>query len=302
MHAPLMLALAFLSAPPHAQTCKGSVCPIHGAAVVPLHAQTQAAKIKLQLHSGELRVIGDSPDLLELHFDPTTESPAPTIEERIEGMGVKLSVEGESPINRWEVGLSSRIRGQINIEASAAWINVNLSSTFFEQMAIESVGGTTALKLSGNQRYLKEVSVEQQTGPIQLDLLGSYPKLKEVSLESTVGPILVRASGDFDELESLKLQAATGDLTVEMEGSSLGRSAEIELSSNTGTISITVPRRMSVRAKVRATTGQVSAPGYSAESDKKHQLYSYDPEVGSIGRVYLTIESHTGNVDLRIGE
>lgn len=175
--------------------------------------------------------------------------------------------------NSWTVNLNDEIPLDLTVDNSDAYIDLNLDTLTITQLALDTAAGAASVSLNGVQRDLTDVHLNATSGNVAMQMRGSYQQPRAIDVATISG--------------SIKLDLA----------SSAGAGLTGSVRSNSGPITIAVPREMGVKILATTTSGTINADGLIEQSNGTYVNSAYGT---SKTMVLLEVHSNSSTITLKL--
>jgi DUF4097 and DUF4098 domain-containing protein YvlB len=228
----------------------------------------RAAALRFDVSSAELKLAGGAAGLLEgsLTFPSSETSPTMAVGSKDTASGKVATVDLKENAGGVQLG-----------GAGSVW-DLKLNGGLPTDVHVASASGKLDLDLGVVD--VKDVSVVSQSGEADLKLKGPHPSLSSLAVSTQSGKLDLDASGEFPAVEEFKVATASGELALNVSGT-WRKSFTIRAVSQSGAVTLVLPRDCNVVVSAGTSSGQVSADGFDeTPASASHVPPSGGPDPG----------------------
>ena len=228
--------------------------------------EAKSVRVDLKMHTGDLNVQGGAQDLLNAKFASNVPGWMPTVSYSVDnGVGLLSIQQPDSPKyvlgetqDQWDLKLKKDLPIDLQARVASGNMDLQLGEMDLTRLDASSSNGNLTLNLPGTYD-LSDFTIDTTSGDIKASLPGSYT-LPALNLLASNGKIDAALTGKFN-LPILNLQTVNGDIQADLSGKWLS-DMRVDVSSESGSIVLTLPADVGVSAEVSTNSGQINAPGW----------------------------------------
>ncbi len=228
--------------------------------------------------SGEIDVQGGADPLLQASFT-TNNRRIPKVSYQVnDGVGsIKTTQSSQSSglnigptTNHWAITLNDDIPLGLTVNSQSAKTTLVLDTLTIQTLDVSTDSGAATVGLSGVQNQLNAVSLRSASGDLHLTMAGDYGSPASLEVNSSSGSVNAELSGKWQE---------------QLNG---------KFVSDSGSITITVPKTLGVRVTTMTDSGYVDARDLNSQGQGVYTLNPNQPIM-----LNLSVMTSKGNITLR---
>jgi hypothetical protein len=231
---------------------------------------------RFELSSGEFELAGGAEDLMVADFRYNVDRWRPDVEYQVSNGTGRLNViqprvgtvVGGS-VSRWDIQMMDGVPLELEVRSSSGNVDVSLDDLEALKLDVDVSSGDVFVEAPGVQLDLEEVRIETSSGGTDVELVGGYSRLRDVSVRSSSGSVDLDLTGDWDT------------------------DCDVDVSASSGEVTIVVPDDVEVRVRVDASSGKISADGFTIDGDE----YTLEGDRGA-SRLTIDVDVSSGDVNL----
>ena len=172
--------------------------------------------------------------------------------------------------NHWAITLNDDLPLGLKVNSRSAKSTLSLDTLTVQSLDYTTDSGAATIGLSGVQNQLSAVSLRSASGDLHLTMTGDYRNPANLDVDSSSGSVNADLGGKW---------------TGKLNGKFL---------SDSGSITITVPKNIGVRVTVLTDSGYVDAQDINKQGQGVYTLNPNEPVI-----LNLSVMTSSGNVTLR---
>jgi hypothetical protein len=242
----------------------------------------ESVRTDLSMRTGDILVGGGAENLMDATFTYNVPQWKPEVSYRGLALHKELTVEQPdvpgptfgNVQNDWEVLLNDDVPMNLSVSDSSGDGQLDLGSLSLKSLFLESSSGDVAAELGREKPLLEEVTIDSSSGDVDVDMTGEY--------SSPMG---------------LEVDLGSGDLVMDLSGE-WPQNLEGDISLSSGTTTLTFPTNVNVYVEAATSSGDINADGLTRDGE----AYVYEPYEDSNVSLNLSVQSSSGDINLRLAE